>query len=80
MCAQSQQAQSALRGLCLVRAGTTDAQSLGLVRVFLGGASVAFLTGVIGGACRGVYPVVGMAVAIAFGIFPVAFRSRPRAQ
>jgi hypothetical protein len=41
------------------------------VALFPSAASVAFLTGVIGGACMGVYPVVGMAVAIAFGLLPV---------
>jgi hypothetical protein len=46
--------------------------------LFVSAGSVAFLTGVIGGACMGIYPVIGMAVAIAFGLLPVALRSRPR--
>jgi hypothetical protein len=50
------------------------------VALFLSAGSVAFLTGVIGGACMGIYPVIGMAVAIAFGLLPVALRSRLRAQ
>jgi hypothetical protein len=41
---------------------------------------VAFLTGVTGGACMGVYPVIGMAVAIGFGFVPVLLRSRLRAR
>jgi hypothetical protein len=48
------------------------------VALFLSAASVAFLTGVIGGACMGVYPVIGMAAAIALGFLPVALRFRAR--
>jgi hypothetical protein len=54
------------------------ARSPNPMALFLSAASVAFLTGVIGGACMGVYPVIGMGVAIALGVLPVALRSRPR--
>jgi hypothetical protein len=64
-------------GLLMARVAVRSANPMAL---FLGGASVAFLTGVMGGACMGVYPVIGMAVAIAFGLVPVALRSRPRPQ
>lgn len=64
-------------GLLMARVAVRSANPMAL---FLGGASVAFLTGVMGGACMGVYPVIGMGVAIAFGLVPVALRSRPRPQ
>jgi hypothetical protein len=48
--------------------------------LFLSAASVAFLTGIIGGACMGVVPVIGMAVALGIGFLPVAMRPRRRAQ
>jgi hypothetical protein len=50
------------------------------IALFVSAASVAFLTGIIGGACMGLYPVIGMAVAIAIGFLPVALRSRARAH
>jgi len=50
------------------------------IALFLSAASVALLTGVVGGACMGVYPVIGMAIAIGVAFLPVALRSRPRAQ
>jgi len=59
-------------GLLIARVA---ARSPNPVALFLSSASVAFLTGVIGGACMGVYPVIGMAVAIALGVVPVALRS-----
>ncbi|HVW69151.1 MAG TPA: hypothetical protein VHB68_09255 [Steroidobacteraceae bacterium] len=60
-------------GLLIARVAVRSPNPLAL---FLSAASVAFLTGVIGGACMGVYPVIGMAVAIAAGLLPVALRSR----
>ena len=48
--------------------------------LFLSAASVAFLTGIIGGACMGIYPVIGMAIAIIAGFVPVALRSRSTAR
>jgi hypothetical protein len=48
------------------------------IALFLSAASVAFLTGLIGGACMGVYPVIGMAIAIGLGFLPLALRSRAR--
>jgi len=64
-------------GLLIARVALRSPNPLAL---FLSAGSVAFLTGVIGGACMGVYPVIGMAVALAFGLVPVALRSRARAQ
>jgi hypothetical protein len=49
------------------------------IALFLSAASVAFLTGVIGGACLGIYPVIGVAIAIGVAFLPVALR-RPGAQ
>ena len=64
-------------GLLLARVARRSSNPVAL---FLSGASVAFLTGIIGGACMGVYPVIGMAAAIAFGFLPIALRPRPRTQ
>ena len=64
-------------GLLIARVALRSPNPMAL---FLSAASVAFLTGAIGGACMGVYPVVGMAAAIAFGLLPVALRSRARTQ
>ena len=50
------------------------------IALFLSAASVALLTGVIGGACMGIYPVIGMAIAIGVSFLPVALRSRPRTE
>jgi len=62
-------------GLLTARVAARSPNAMGL---FLSAASVAFLTGVLGGACMGVYPVIGMGVAIALGVLPVALRSRLR--
>lgn len=64
-------------GLLIARVAVRSPNPIAL---FLSAASVAFLTGVVGGACMGVYPVMGMAVAIAFGLLPVTLRSRPHAR
>jgi hypothetical protein len=64
-------------GLLIARVAV---RSTNPVVLFLSAASVAFLTGVTGGACMGVYPVIGMAVAIGFGFVPVLLRSRLRAR
>ena len=66
-----------IAGLLIARVAVRSANPLVL---FLSAASVAFLTGVIGGACMGVYPVLGIAAAIALGLLPVLLRSRRRAQ
>jgi hypothetical protein len=66
-----------IAGLLLARVAVRSANPIAL---FLSAASVAFLTGVIGGACMGVYPVLGIAAAIALGLVPVLLRARRRAE
>lgn len=66
-----------IAGLLIAGVAVRSANPLAL---FLGAASIAFLTGLIGGACMGVFPVLGMAVAIALGVLPVALRSGLRHQ
>jgi len=66
-----------LAGLLIARVAVRSATPIAL---FMSAASVAFLTGIIGGACMGVLPVIGMAVALGIGFLPVVLRARRRAQ
>ena len=64
-------------GLLIARIAVRSANPVAL---FLSAGAVAFLTGVTGGACMGVYPVIGIAAAIALGFLPVALSYRRRAR